>query len=819
MNYKVEFFYSKETAEVSFDVLYHNVLDFLGFLSDKRFVGEAFHSVIGDGNGEERFQRLLMRTGYDGDPQGFFKEIVRVIEKANCYEDEPVVIGGLQMPDMFMVSVLESIMPSKKFVSINSVAQLEKWNNIVVPEEKRSDLQHVLELFPVRLSMHTLRQMRFSRNVAYQYLPFVEELDRVGHVNTWIGQFHQGLLEQMYRNRVIFLLNMSCPVYCRFCFRKHKESRNEKSPTPEDVRKAVSYINYSPSVKEIVITGGDPFLNPSNVKAAVDGLKEINHVQTLRLATRSVSYYPHLFYDNDAFWLKYLKTKSGELSMLDKRMELATHFIHPDEISPESLEIISELVKSGVAVYIQTPFLKDCNDKGPELVNLYGQLRGAGAEMHYIYIPCSPIHGNSVYWAPISNGLDVGVYLRGHLSDRAIPRICTATPIGKIDWHTSGWAVEQDADNSHFIWIRTPYTPSYFKDFAPVANELDVIRVNEEGTIDAKFMAQIGDESLFRGSRTPTTQPPQKTDVKRLKEMRYVVEGNQKIPQSIVDSGIQNLYRIHKTRVEMDVHAGRDALDYIARDENITDVILSSEKDAIETLNDIERIVVQLREIHHVNAVRLRSFAFNYTPERYSIGVLDKLTHLNKLSVVQPLRLEIETQFIHSDELRPEHGKLSKTLQKKGITVYNNTPLLININANPDEIHKLSYLCRENAIEFHHLYVCGLPIQEQVNEGQPVDIDTVIDIATKVRREGSGREIPRYILRTILGDVDFGLSSRFIKDKKSIWVKLLPYSLEYYQHIDPNYAFPKVVKTDRNGRPMIHVPELKSDSGFMTTSH
>ena len=128
-------------------------------------------------------------------------------------------------------------------------------------------------------------------------------------------------------------------------------------------------------------------------------------------------------------------------------------------------------------------------------------LRGAGAELHYIYIPCSPIHGNSIYWAPISKGLAVGNYLRAHLSDRVIPRICTATPIGKMDWHTSGWAVEPVAGNDNFMWIRSPYTPDYFKRFAPLANELDNIRVNAEGTIDIQYMAQIGDESLFLGSR------------------------------------------------------------------------------------------------------------------------------------------------------------------------------------------------------------------------------------------------------------------------------------------------------------------------------
>ena len=89
--------------------------------------------------------------------------------------------------------------------------QLEKITNIKLPETDRADMQKVLNTYPARLSMHTIRQMRVSGNVAYQYLPFIQELDAIGHTNTWIGQFHQGLLEQMYQNRVIFLLNMSCP--------------------------------------------------------------------------------------------------------------------------------------------------------------------------------------------------------------------------------------------------------------------------------------------------------------------------------------------------------------------------------------------------------------------------------------------------------------------------------------------------------------------------------------------------------------------------------------------------------------------------------
>jgi lysine 2,3-aminomutase len=211
-----------------------------------------------------------------------------------------VAVNGITLPSRLLVAILEVLLPGDKFVSVKTVDQLEKLANIRVPDVLRADMQQVIETYPVRLSMHTIRQMRVSWNVTYQYLPFIEELGSIGHTNTWIGQFHQGLLEQMYANRVIFLLNMSCPVYCRFCFRKHKESRNETNPSVADVRKAVDHVRRSPAVKEIVITGGDPFMNRANMAAAIDGLMEVDHVQTLRLATRSIAYYPHCFWPRTA---------------------------------------------------------------------------------------------------------------------------------------------------------------------------------------------------------------------------------------------------------------------------------------------------------------------------------------------------------------------------------------------------------------------------------------------------------------------------------------------------------------------------------------
>lgn len=783
----------------------------LDHLAQKPLISKSFFELLQTDDMSSKLENMLTGCGYKNDLEGFFSELLALLGKADG--TEKITINGIVLPHLMLMAVMEVVLPGDKLISVKSVDELEKAANRKVVDTDRTNMQKVIDTYPVRLSMHTIRQMRISRNVAYQYLPFVEELDNVGHTNTWIGQFHQGLLEQMYQNRVIFLLNMTCPVYCRFCFRKHKESRNEVNPTPKDVERAVAHVKNSPSIKEIVITGGDPFMNRANMASTIDGLMNIEHVRTLRLATRSIAYYPQMFLGNDSKLLNYLKRKSLELQEKNKRMEVATHFIHPDEISPQSLMIISDLVRNGIKVYIQTPFLNDCNDEGPELIRLFSLLRGAGAELHYIYIPCSPIHGNSVYWSPLSKGIAIARYLRAHLSDRVVPRLCTATPIGKMDWNSSGWAVEPVEGKKDFIWIRSPYTPEYFKKFAPIANELENIRVNAEGTIDVQYMAKPGDDALFLGPRPPMEKAHNR-ELMSVDTIMPEILSTEKITPSLVDTGSSMISRVHETRVEINTQCPAADLQYIRNNELITDAILVSDNDTVADLHSIDKIIKLLSDISHLNSVRLRSVKFNYEPQRYSPLVIDKLASMNRLTVVNPLRLEIETQFLVADEIKPEHARLTTLLNNKGITVYTNTPLLGRINDTPDIINALACSCRNAGLEFHHIYVAGLPLQDRWNKENQVALYDVVDIASQVRREGSGREIPRYIIRTALGEVDFGLSSTIIDDNGNLSVKLLPYDLSYYKTISPEFNWPDNVRVDEDERPILSLTGLVKTTDF-----
>jgi len=59
------------------------------------------------------------------------------------------------------------------------------------------------------------------------------------------------------------------------------------------------------------------------------------------------------------------------------------------------------------------------------------------------------------------------------------------------------------------------------------------------------------------------------------------------------------------------------------------------------------------------------------------------------------------------------------------------------------------------------------------------------------------------------------MTSRMYDRDGEIRVKLLPYDLAYYRAMWPDFEWPDGVETGADGHPVVLVPGLKSDSGFM----
>ena len=96
----------------------------------------------------------------------------------------------------------------------------------------------------------------------------------------------------------------------------------------------LEYIKNLKELKEILITGGDAFINRQKLIPLIDYLinnPDYKHIKFIRLATRTPLSAPDLFasYSGDLYKLQKQAKEEGKL------IEIATQFNHPDEFDKE----------------------------------------------------------------------------------------------------------------------------------------------------------------------------------------------------------------------------------------------------------------------------------------------------------------------------------------------------------------------------------------------------------------------------------------------------------------------------------------------------
>jgi lysine 2,3-aminomutase len=91
-----------------------------------------------------------------------------------------------------------------------------------------------------------------------------------------------------YVDRALLKLVHVCPVYCRFCFRREMVGpQGDGTLTGAELDAALAYIQNTPSIWEVILTGGDPFLlSARRVREISERLAAIAHVKIIRWHTR-----------------------------------------------------------------------------------------------------------------------------------------------------------------------------------------------------------------------------------------------------------------------------------------------------------------------------------------------------------------------------------------------------------------------------------------------------------------------------------------------------------------------------------------------------
>jgi lysine 2,3-aminomutase len=298
----------------------------------------------------------------------------------------------------------------------------------LLPAAAVDELRPVAERFAIGVSGTMAAAIRAGGSdgpVGRQFIPDAREL-RVepGELHDPIGdEAHSpsfGLVHR-YPDRVLFKLVSVCPVYCRFCFRREMVGpEGDGAMSEHDIAAAVDYVRTHPAIREVILTGGDPFmLSARRAMALMERLNAIETLDVIRWHTRVPVVDPARLSDEFI----------AAIAATEKTVVVAIHCNHADELGELAAERIRALRRAGVVLLSQTVLLKGINDNPPALEALLRKFLGLGIMPYYLHHG-DLAKGTAHFRTTLSEGLELVEALRGKLSGLAQPTYVLDLPGG-----------------------------------------------------------------------------------------------------------------------------------------------------------------------------------------------------------------------------------------------------------------------------------------------------------------------------------------------------------------------------------------------------
>lgn len=226
-------------------------------------------------------------------------------------------------------------------------------------------------------------------------------------------------LTHRYPDRVLLLVTDQCSMYCRHCTRRRFAGAHDMAMPKEQLEACYDYIRRTPTVRDVVVSGGDPFtLEDDVLDEILTNLRSIPHVEIIRIGTRTPVVLPMRITDN-------------LVKMLSKHhpVYVNTHFNHPSEMTPEAMAACAKLANAGIPLGNQTVLLKGINDCPHLMKKLMHTLVKNRVRPYYIY-QCDLVRGLEHFRTPIASGVRIIEFLRGHTSGLAVPVFVVDAPGG-----------------------------------------------------------------------------------------------------------------------------------------------------------------------------------------------------------------------------------------------------------------------------------------------------------------------------------------------------------------------------------------------------
>lgn len=311
--------------------------------------------------------------------------------------------------------------------SIKDIPTFEKLLNIKFEDDERKSLGKTLEKFPLSITPYYLSLIDredFKDDPIYkQSFPRVQELivkdyEMSDPLSEEKDSPVPGLTHR-YPDRVLLHVSNVCSMYCRHCTRKRKVGDKDSIPSKEAILKAVEYIKNTPQIRDVLLSGGDPFMiSDEYLDWILTEIRAIPHVEVIRIGTRMPVVLPFRITDD-------------LVNMLKKHQPIwiNTHFNHPSELTESSKKALRKLADNGFPLGNQSVLLAGVNDCPKIMKKLVHLLVKNRVRPYYLY-QCDLSEGLSHFRTPVGKGIEIMESLIGHTSGFAVPTYVIDAPGG-----------------------------------------------------------------------------------------------------------------------------------------------------------------------------------------------------------------------------------------------------------------------------------------------------------------------------------------------------------------------------------------------------
>jgi lysine 2,3-aminomutase len=294
---------------------------------------------------------------------------------------------------------------------------------LIAPEAKQA-LAPVEARYAVAVTPEVAALIRAGHaDVAAQYIPDAAELLTAPHElddPTADAPFTpvKGVVHR-YPDRALLKPLLACPVYCRFCFRREAVGPDGGLLTEAALEAALDWFARTPTVREVILTGGDPLiLSPRRLARILSRLAALPHIETLRIHSRVPVADPAR-----------VTPALLEALTIEKPLYLCVHANAAAEFTAGAGAALRALHGVGLVLLGQSVLLRGVNDSAAALEALLRAMLRHRVKPYYLH-QLDPAPGTARFHVPAEEGLALLAALRGRATGLAWPIYVQERPGG-----------------------------------------------------------------------------------------------------------------------------------------------------------------------------------------------------------------------------------------------------------------------------------------------------------------------------------------------------------------------------------------------------